>query len=1348
MTARRVALIFDNTARPETTGVYCRRAFQGLAEVEHFLPAELHRIPRTGFDLYLNVDDGLEYTLPPGLGPTAWWAIDTHLGFERCLAKSAGVDFVFAAQRDGAERLRQEGVASAAWLPLACDPGVHARHQTPKRYDVAFVGNLFPGVRAELVELLRQKFPNTFVGRRYFEEMAELYSASRVVFNRSLKNDVNMRVFEALASGSLLMTNDLEENGQDELFVPGVHLATYRGADDLVDNVTLYLKDGEARERIASVGRQEVLANHTYRRRMEAILDRAGLGKPRGVAVGGVTTEGKDGAADGGGHDTGYFDHARPEVVALVPVSARSVLDVGCGAGRLGEALKARQGCEVVGIEYDPRAAARARDRLDRVIVGDVERLDADFEPGRFDAVVCGDILEHLRAPEKLLRRIHRWLRPGGAFVASVPNVRHHSVAGSLLGGNWTYESAGLLDQDHVRFFTRRELEKLIYRAGFALDELQAVPGPGDDDWFRGDRTGEVRVGGLRIAGLPPGDADEFHTYQFLARARRAEAPERPTTSIVIVTYNQLPYTRLCVDSILRLTDEPYELIFVDNGSTDGTPHYLRTVPGARVILNEENRGFPAAVNQGLAVAKGSVLLLLNNDTVVTTGWLDRLLRAFERDAGVGLVGPCTNEISGEQRIGRGYGDLMDLDGFAWDYGKANDGATAETDRLVGFCLAFRREVMDDVGVLDERFGIGNFEDDDFCRRARAAGWRAVIALDAFVHHFGSRTFLASGVDFAGLLRTNEQLYREKWADGEAEPPAESASAPAPALPAPPKPAETKRFAAEAQPGGGLKLQTGGRVGVSLCMIVRDNAGTIRPCLESVKPWVDEMVVVDTGSTDETPRIAEELGARVFHFPWCDDFSAARNESLRHARGDWLFWMDSDDTIPPECGRTVRELADRPAPDDLLGYVMQVHCPGGDARHDVTVVDHVKLFRNRPDLRFEGRIHEQILPAIRRAGGDVAWTDAYVVHSGSDPGEAAQDRKRKRDLRLLHLENADRPDHPFTLFNLGMTHVDGAEFKEGADYLRRSIARSGPNESHLRKAYALLVYALARLERWDEAIATCREGLRRFPDDPELRFRHGVLLHDVGRLDEAAALYENLLADPGTRHFTSIDRGLCGFKARQNLAIVYTDLNEPAKAEAQWRRIVADEPGYAPGWRGLGDALIRQGRLDEADRLRERLAADPALAGEAHLLAGRTAAARGDVDAAQAAFRRAGGALPDDTEPLRVLCQVLFESGGDAEAEAALRELADRHPDDAPARHNLGSLFLRAGRYAEAVEAYRQAVRLRPDASGTFVLLGRAYQGLDRTAEAVESWHEALRLDPDNAEAAEALRRVEAASGV
>ena len=177
------------------------------------------------------------------------------------------------------------------------------------------------------------------------------------------------------------------------------------------------------------------------------------------------------------------------------------------------------------------------------------------------------------------------------------------------------------------------------------------------------------------------------------------------------------------------------------------------------------------------------------------------------------------------------------------------------------------------------------------------------------------------------------------------------------------------------------------------------------------------MVIVDTGSVDETPRIVESFGGRLFHFPWCDDFSAARNESLRHARGDWLFWMDSDDTIPPECGRELRGLVERDVAPRRAGVTSCRSTARAAARTaspttDVTVVDHVKLFRNRPDLRFDGRIHEQILPAIRAAGGEVAWTDLYVVHSGSDQSPAGQDEEAR--ARPAHCSTWSWPSGPST----------------------------------------------------------------------------------------------------------------------------------------------------------------------------------------------------------------------------------------------------------------------------------------------------------------------------------------------
>ncbi|MCA9046109.1 MAG: glycosyltransferase, partial [Planctomycetaceae bacterium] len=679
--------------------------------------------------------------------------------------------------------------------------------------------------------------------------------------------------------------------------------------------------------------------------------------------------------------DSFYFDFPRPDVLALVPQNAQRVLDIGCGAGRLGESIKQRQVAHVVGVERDNTAAEIARHRLDEVHSGDICADDFEFPNAEFDCVICADVLEHLRDPESVLRKVRRWLKPGGTLVTSLPNVRNHTVVRSLLAGNWTYESAGLLDEDHVRFFTKREIEKLLFRCGFEMETFQAVPGDGFAEWERNGRQRQLQIGPFQLHAGSEAEAEEFFAYQYLTRSTVSNDPEFPLTSIVLVTFNQLHYTKQCLDSIQMRTVAPYELIVVDNGSTDATVEYLRSRPDVRLIENAENRGFPAAANQGIKAALGERVLLLNNDTLVTTGWLTRMLSALDADESIGLVGPLSNSVSGQQQIDVAYDDLAQLDGFAWELGKQQLRQQVAVDRLVGFCLLFRRQLVDAIGLLDEQFGIGNFEDDDFCRRAQSVGKRCVIATDAFVHHFGSVTFRNSDVDFAGLLNRNQQLYERKWAsNGNESTSQNSASQQQHANPSrngcdlPVTDAvrtSRPRFHLDETDGGLLKLREN-RVHLSACLIVRNNERTIGPCLESLARWVDEVVVVDTGSDDATPRICEEYGARVYHWPWRDDFAAARNESFKYALGHWIFWMDSDDTLPWECGEQLRKLADGVHDPQTLGYVMQVHCPG-DEPTDVTVVDHVKLIRNQPGLNFEFRIHEQILPAIRRAGGNVAW---------------------------------------------------------------------------------------------------------------------------------------------------------------------------------------------------------------------------------------------------------------------------------------------------------------------------------------------------------------------------------------
>jgi O-antigen biosynthesis protein len=521
---------------------------------------------------------------------------------------------------------------------------------------------------------------------------------------------------------------------------------------------------------------------------------------------------------------------------------------------------------------------------------------------------------------------------------------------------------------------------------------------------------------------------------------------------------------------------------------------------------------------------------------------------------------------------------------------------------------------------------------------------------------------------------------------------------------------------------------------LSLCLIARDSARTLPACLESIRPWVDEIVVVDTGSTDDTVAIARSFNARVFAFPWCDDFSTARNASIGHAQGTWLFWMDSDDTIDEANGSRLRELAYSQHRPNILGYVMQVHCPGPHllGEDDCTVVDHVKLVRNLPNLRFEGRIHEQVLPAIRRLGGDIEWTSLHVVHSGSDQSLAGRKRKQDRDLRILRLDLTERPNHPFVLFNLGMTYADMDEHATAIDYLRRSIAVSMPGESHLRKAYALLVSSLAQNAQTKEALAACLEGQKLFPEDPELIFRLAVLAQQEKRLQEAREGYVRLLRYQGQRHFSSIDPGILGFKARYNLAAVLQEMGQTDRAEIQWRQILAEMPSYQLAWQGLVECLLRRGRYQTAAIEIEQILNSKDLRCTALLMRARISEARGNLEMAKADINLAVHDYPEQLDALHSLCRFLFDHGELLEAKLALETLRTLLPTDPSVLHNLGTINVRLGQHAAAVEFYEESLRLRPESGTTLRELEAALRasGNSEAAESAVCRAEALRAYP------------------
>ena len=175
-----------------------------------------------------------------------------------------------------------------------------------------------------------------------------------------------------------------------------------------------------------------------------------------------------------------YYQELRIPMLSLVRGTPRRVLDLGCASGQTLAYMREHGAEYAVGIEYSPVAAALAQARgVGRIIVGDIEQLELDLEPGSFDLLIAGHVLEHLADPWKVLKRLKAFLKPGGQLISGLPNVRHQSVLFPLLlKGKWEYQPSGIMDWTHLRFFSRQTFHDLLERSGFTVEQIVPEFGP------------------------------------------------------------------------------------------------------------------------------------------------------------------------------------------------------------------------------------------------------------------------------------------------------------------------------------------------------------------------------------------------------------------------------------------------------------------------------------------------------------------------------------------------------------------------------------------------------------------------------------------------------------------------------------------------------------------------------------------------------------------------------------------------------------------------------------------------------------------------------------------------------
>jgi len=422
-----------------------------------------------------------------------------------------------------------------------------------------------------------------------------------------------------------------------------------------------------------------------------------------------------------------YYGRANPHLVPAVPAAALTILDVGCGAGALGAALKDKSpGRRVYGVETHRLAAEAAGRVLDGVFAIDVETADVPLPPGAVDVIIFGDVLEHLRDPEGALRRCRPLLAPGGAVLASVPNAQHHSVVLALAAGDFQYAPEGLLDATHLRFFTRSTAQKLFLDAGYSPDLVDAVAVPAPPG------VHALLAPVAAALGLTPARARfEYDAYQYVFRA--APLPEvapglaEPLTVVACVSDERVLRANLLASPDLG----------------PGTPH--------EVILARDCPTAAAGLNAGLAKARHPVVVAAHQDVYLPRGWCHRFLAAWrgaERRFGpVGVAG--VYGVAGRGDAARRAGHVVDRLRRL----REPEPLPAAVDSLDELLLAVRR----DAGLaFDPALGF-HLYGAAVCLDARRRGL-AAVAVDAPCLHNSRSEGLPPA--FAASVRA----FSRKWA--------------------------------------------------------------------------------------------------------------------------------------------------------------------------------------------------------------------------------------------------------------------------------------------------------------------------------------------------------------------------------------------------------------------------------------------------------------------------------------------------------------------------------------------------------------------------------------------------------
>jgi glycosyltransferase involved in cell wall biosynthesis len=430
-------------------------------------------------------------------------------------------------------------------------------------------------------------------------------------------------------------------------------------------------------------------------------------------------------------------------------------------------------------------------------------------------------------------------------------------------------------------------------------------------------------------------------------------------------------------------------------------------------------------------------------------------------------------------------------------------------------------------------------------------------------------------------------------------------------------------------------------------MIVRNEEKNLEECLAPVARLFDEIVIIDTGSQDATKEIAARYTQNIFDFPWCDDFSAARNESLERSSGDWIFWLDADDRVRPENARRLEALL-LSLEDRRRAYFMDTVVLGPYKSEAPQLLSHPRLFRRHPELRWRNRVHEQVRAEMEKLGYEAVWSDIQIDHVGyEDP--LVRQRKAKRDLRLLLMDYATDPNDCSTVMHLGLAYAEIGNDAEARKHLGKLLEIDDGAWEGMERVYRVLAEIASTQGDFEEALRILSGGLAKLPGHEGLLYMQANVFIDLGRLGAAEDAFRQILSAPARQAHHGMPSEIKRKLAPRQLAGVFRSQKRFDLAEGTLKRLVEEFPGDSYAWYELGRVYAdtrQQGSFAAVvERLRPCAEGDAfaaALLAEWHLQ-------QGDLDEAGGFIDELITRVPNAALPREMRCHWLIMKGAPVE---------------------------------------------------------------------------------------------------